>query len=233
MAADSDQAPHAGTASSDLELSPGDSPASPEDRLWQRDAERARRLGLSSVQRTAERWGTTLLAVTGLLTTVTALQGPRDLAAVRDLWPWKILGGGLAALAIIVAGVAVLLAALAAQGKPEQIVASGPELRRVSLAQTSKAVCRLKWSRLTSILVIPLYLGALAVATYAPRQSPIPVVAIEVRDGSLQCAVSITRAGDSYTFSTNGQSRVLPEAQVLSITAVSSCQPRDAPQPTP
>jgi hypothetical protein len=216
-----------------FELGTSQKVPSPEDRLWQRDAERARREGLASVQRTSERWGATLLAVTGLLTTVTALQGPRDLSLLRDLG-WKILGGGLAAAAVLVAAIAVLCAALAAQGKAVDIIASGPELKRVSLAQTKTASRYLKSSRVIAIFVVPLYLAALGVATYAPRSTPPSSIYVQLREGPQVCANSVSFSGTNAVLTVANQQLIVPVHGVTSVSP-STCnsQPSSPPPSAP
>ena len=212
-----------GSPSPAFDVTAAATPATIEDLNWQRQAERARVTGLSTIQQTAERWGATLLAVTGLLATVTTVLGTRDVVNLRGMG-WRVLAGATAGAALVSAGTALLLAALAAQGKVRHIVTSGPELRKVSNEQARTADCQLRWSRYVSLAVLPLYLCAIGVVTYAPRMIA-PRIAVTVTNGERLCATSVSNAPNGMLALrlAGGASVTLAPAQVSSIASTTSC----------
>jgi hypothetical protein len=147
---------------------------------------------LATIQVAAERWGTTLLATTGLLTTLTAVLGARDVGLLRDT-STRVWAGIFALCAVLVAGSAVVLAALAAQGKLSEAVLSGPSLRALSLAHAKTAARQLRASRILSLFILPLFLTAIAIVAYSPRATTNQML-ITTEDGRTICATSVTES---------------------------------------
>ena len=208
-----------------LEFLPSPNPATPEDLRWAKMAEEARFSGLADVQRTAERWGTTILVITGLLTTLTVVRGASDLAALRDLWPYKILVGALAGSALIVAVASVVWAAMAAQGNPVEIVVSGPRFEDETNKATRLANKRLKVSRRLALLIVPLYMAPLGVMAYAPQSTDQPPrVNVTDNAGGVYCGVSAkTNKNLLILVGEKGVVARLPIATVVKLTPVASC----------
>jgi hypothetical protein len=188
-------------------------------------AEEARFSGLSDIQRAAERWGATILVITGLLTTLTAVRGPTDLAALQRLWPDKVIVGVLAGAALVLALVSVILAAVASQGSAVKMIASGPQYRDASLRAASIANNRLIWSRRLAVAIIPLYLGAIGVMSYSPLESEKPPsVTLTDKSGSVYCGSTIKRSGrDILLYRENEKVIRLRLEDLSNISAVSSC----------
>lgn len=204
-----------------LEFLPSPNPATPEDVRWAKLAEEARFNGLPDVQRSAERWGATILVITGLLTTLTAVQGASDLAALRDVWPYKLLVGALAGASLLVAVASVVWAAMAAQGQPVRIVVSGPRFAEETAKATRIANRRLRLSRRLALVVVPLYIAALGVMAYAPRAGDNPP-RVEITDnvGGHYCGVSVKR--DKGSLFVVGESGVVAKIPISGLTAISS-----------
>ncbi|WP_413758260.1 hypothetical protein [Streptomyces sp. MMBL 11-3] len=221
----SDELDLSGYDVNDLELSPVAAPATPEDLRWARLAEEARFNGLADIQRSAERWGATILVITGILTTLTAVRGPSDLAALENFWPDKLVIGILAAASLLVALASVIYAAIAAQGSAVRMIASGPRYKEESLKAASTANRRLIRSRRLAVVVIPLYLGAIGYLSYAPQvsQNP-PVVVIKEVDGTEYCGLSVKRAKGKFLLLRENKSGIQIDAsRVSSISTASSC----------
>ncbi|MFF5824407.1 hypothetical protein ACFY8Q_23045 [[Kitasatospora] papulosa] len=209
----------------DLELSPAPTPATPEDLRWARLAEEARFSGLTDVQRSAERWGATILVITGILTTLTVVRGPSDLAALKDFWPDKLLVGILAALSLVFALSSVIFAAMAAQGSAVKMIASGPRYREESLKAASTANKYLIRSRRLAIAIIPFYLASLAFLSYAPQSSQKPAALIvKSSDGSSYCGIGIKRSKSKFLVIREDKPSIrLDPASVSSISTADSC----------
>lgn len=206
----------------EVELAVAATPAVAEDLRWQQMAEDARLSGLASIQTTAERWGGTLLAVSGLTGAVSALAGADQVSQLRDQSD-RIAFGVLAALALLAAGAAVVLAGLASQGRVVSIVSTGPELRRATLAEAARAARRLTISRAVSIAVLPLFLAAFAVLLYAPRGLS-PYVSVTTVFGGQICARGVEAVGDELRIEAAGRpSTEIPLSEIARVQAVDFC----------
>lgn len=209
----------------DLELVPSPTPATPEDLRWARLAEEARFNGLTDVQRSAERWGATILVITGILTTLTVVRGPSDLAALQNFWPDKLVVGLLAALSLLFALSSVIFAAMASQGSAVRMIASGPRYKEESLKAASTANAHLILSRRLAVAIIPFYLGAIGFLSYAPQtsQKP-PVVLIKDTGGSSYCGTSIKRSKDTLLLLRENKPTIqLDPVKVASVSTADSC----------
>ncbi|MET8948938.1 hypothetical protein ABZX30_36850 [Streptomyces sp. NPDC004542] len=209
----------------DFELGPASTPATPEDLRWARLAEEARFNGLADVQRSAERWGATILVITGILTTLTVVRGPSDLAALRDFWPDKLLVGLLAALSLLLALSSVIFAAMAAQGSAVKMIASGPRYKEESLKAASIANTNLIRSRRLAVAIIPFYLGAVAVQSYAPQatQDP-PVVIVKDTDGTSYCGINLKQSRHRLVLLRENKPAIrLDPAKLATVTTSASC----------
>ncbi|MFE6801529.1 hypothetical protein ACFVEN_07580 [Streptomyces sp. NPDC057681] len=209
----------------DLELSPAATPATPEDLRWARLAEEARFSGLADIQRSAERWGATILVITGILTTLTAVRGPSDLAVLQDFWPDKLIIGILAGLSLVVALASVVYAAIAAQGSAVRMIASGPRYKEESLKAASTANKHLIRSRRLAVAVIPIYLGAIGYLSYAPQasQDP-PVIVLKEADGTKYCGLSIKRSKNQFLLLRESKPSIrINVSKVTAITTAESC----------
>ncbi|MGA5876596.1 hypothetical protein ACPC3D_12300 [Streptomyces cellulosae] len=209
----------------ELEFLPSPNPATPEDVRWARMADEARFNGLPDIQRSAERWGATILVITGLLTTLTVVRGASDLAALQDLWPYKVLVGVLAGISLLIAVASVVWAAMAAQGQPVNIVVSGPRYAEETAKATKVANSRLKTSRRLALLIVPFYMATLGIMAYAPQKSDRPPV-IHVHDsaGGDYCGVSAKEVkGTLVIVGEKGLVARIPISSVTKFTAAAEC----------
>ncbi|MER6020753.1 hypothetical protein [Streptomyces anulatus] len=200
-------------------------PATQEDRRWAKMAEEARFSGLADVQRSAERWGATILVITGLLTTLTVARGASDLAALQDLWPGKIAVGGLAAIALLISIASVVYAAMAAQGQPVEMVVSGPNYEKATMEATRKANDKLKTSRRLALAVVPFYMAALGFMAYAPQaKNEPPKVSVTDSTGGTYCGISTKQVkGNLVIAGEKGDVATVPLARVEKVSAVEKC----------
>ncbi|WP_405018469.1 hypothetical protein OHV05_17165 [Kitasatospora sp. NBC_00070] len=208
-----------------IELS--DLPASAEDLRWEKIAESERIQALPGVRRAAEKWGATTLVITGLLATVTTVRGAADLGSLRDFWPGQILAGVFSALSLIAALASVTLAALAAQGTPIRMVASGPRLKEASLYEAGRASQRLRLSRRWALAILPLFMIGMGILAYSPKESAEPpAVQITDSNGIKRCGTQVKSSGSSFVLVNNdGASVEIPQSSVRDIAAVKTCKP--------
>ncbi|MFI8531152.1 hypothetical protein ACIGMX_12975 [Streptomyces aquilus] len=208
----------------DLIFEPVDILVTQEDLKWDQRAEEARFGSLTAIQASAERWGATILVITSLLTALTVVRGPSDLAALRDI-DFKITVGVFSALALLVALASVVLAAMAAQGQAVRIHPTGDQFRQETLEGAELAYDRLKLSRLLSLFVIPLYLTAIAIMAYAPQASDKPPqVSITDKNGIHYCGNTAKLVKGYWLVTTDeGVSGRVKSSNVASVSPVADC----------
>jgi hypothetical protein len=201
-----------------------DTPATSEDVKWDNLAEDARFTSLNAVQSTAERWGATILVITGLLTALTVVRGPDDLNALRDTMS-KVEVGVLSAASLLVALASVVLAASAAQGHAVKVQPTGERYRKATLLSTQSANRKLTWSRYLALVIIPLYLAALGLMAYSPQKSDAgPVISITDSDGVMHCGLVKIRNHVFFVVNDHGVVNRIPAARVSSVIAVAECK---------
>ncbi|MFF7010631.1 hypothetical protein ACFY9Y_21325 [Streptomyces fimicarius] len=189
-------------------------------------ADEARFNALPDIQRSAERWGATILIITGVLTTLTVVRGASDLAALRDVWPYKVLVGTLAGIALLLAVASVVRAAMAAQGQPVNIVVSGPRYAEETTKATKVANEHLKNSRRLALAIVPFYMATLGLMAFAPQKSDEPSK-INVTDdvGGRYCGLSAKHTkGALVIVGEKGVVARLPLSSITQITSVADCK---------
>ncbi|MET9554320.1 hypothetical protein [Streptomyces sp. NPDC006645] len=189
-------------------------------------ADEARFNGLPDIQRSAERWGATILVITGLLTTLTVVRGASDLAALQDLWPNKLLVGVLAGTSLLLAVSSVVWAAMAAQGQPVSIVVSGPRYAEETGKATRVAGSRLKTSRRLALAIVPFYMATLGFMAYAPQKSDAPSkISVTDNVGGSYCGLSAKQEkGALVIVGEKGVVARLPISSVTKLTSVADCK---------
>jgi hypothetical protein len=158
------EVPGAGSEVKPATLTPGQRDAD----AWAEEAERER---LPRIRQVAQDWQVSVSTITALFGAGTLISAD---AVVRSLDPsgWAVLYGVLAALALVSAGVAILLASLA--GHPVWSTRSPNVPAEVQLREDriSKAHCKLLWSRILAFLAVALLIAGYAVRWYAPVKPP-------------------------------------------------------------
>ncbi|MFF8535338.1 hypothetical protein ACF07B_25910 [Streptomyces sp. NPDC015532] len=217
---------------SDLIFEPVDIPVTQEDLKWDRKAEEARFSSLAAVQASAERWGATILVITGLLTALTVVRGPSDLAALRDT-QFKIAVGISSALALLFALASVVFAAMAAQGQAVRIHPTGDQFRQETLEGTKLAHGRLKLSRFLSLFVIPIYLTAIALMAYAPQASDVPPkVTVTDKSGVRYCGETAKLVNGYWIIANStGISGRIKATEITSVSPVEECEKKKSKSP--
>jgi len=124
--------------------------SSADDLRWEDEAVDSVHKQLAEVRTTATAWGTAISSLLGVFTLVAFIKGPDTFTGVK--------GGEAKAAALLVllaavfAAVAVLLAALAAQGVPRHAaLLDGWELRHQTGKRAQAAAVQLGWSRVLGV----------------------------------------------------------------------------------
>ncbi|MFG2272476.1 hypothetical protein ACGFNY_22270 [Streptomyces chartreusis] len=201
-----------------------DVPVTSEDIEWDRRATDARFNSLNAIQSTAERWGATILVITGLLTALTVIRGPSDLNTLQDTAS-KVAVGVLSALSLFAALGSVVYAARAAQGQAVRVLPTGDRFRQATIAGTETANKYLTRSRKLALLIIPFYLASIAVLAYAPQAGKgKPLISITDSRGITYCG-SVKVAQDAFIVVTErGVVNKVPAVDVRTVTAQEKCK---------
>lgn len=220
---------------------PGRLPVTPDTRRWDREAVELRHTGLKAVRDTAAAWEKAIAAVLGAFGVAAIIKGPEALKDIPgyqktaiDL-PWLGLtdldAPRTVALLIfagaVTLGVAIVLAALAAQGVPTWIEGmDGPRLRRLSGLAARGAARKLFWSRVLTVIAALLVVSSMAFAWYAQ------IVAAEGAGPTSQNAIVVTALGavcGAITTADDGQIQMkigeddTPIASPLAVSLVEKC----------
>ncbi|MFD4728399.1 hypothetical protein ACFWNW_25350 [Streptomyces seoulensis] len=201
-----------------------DVPVTTEDVEWDRRASEARFNSLNAIQATAERWGATILVITGLLTALTVIRGPSDLNALQDMSS-KIAVGILSALSLFAALASVVFAAIAAQGQAVRVLPTGDRFKQATIVGAETANKYLTRSRKIALLIIPFYLASIAVLAYAPQEEKgKPVVSVTDTDGVTYCGNVKVSKGFFVVVNKRGVVNRIPDTVIRSVVAQDKCK---------
>ncbi|WNZ08700.1 hypothetical protein [Streptomyces sp. 11x1] len=201
-----------------------DVPVTAEDVEWDRRATEARFNSLTAIQATAERWGATILVITGLLTALTVIRGPSDVNALQSTAS-KVTVGVLSALSLFTALGSVVYAARAAQGQAVRVLPTGDRFRQATLLGTETANKYLTRSRVLALWIIPFYLASIAVMSYAPqKEAGKPVVSVTDAAGVNYCGSVKISKGVFIVTSERGVVNRVPSSSVRAVAAKKECK---------
>jgi len=224
---------------------PAPAPARPvvdDDEQWEKEACEARHTALTKVQATADAWSKSIGAVLGAFALVAFIKGPEALkdlptgAPARVTMPvinWTVDAGpavvDLIFLAAIATSIAVVTAAVAAQGVPGwDRILDGPTYMERVTSSTRRAIDLLRWSRLTTLLAAVLLFAGLAIAWQATLQKlaaatpPTQAAIVSAPGAPPQCGVVAGADDGSLTFAVAKASPV-PLPALASVTLVDEC----------
>ncbi|MFE5594774.1 hypothetical protein [Streptomyces sp. NPDC056549] len=147
------------------------------------------------------------------------------MAALRDLWPYKVLVGALAGISLLIAVASVVWAAMAAQGQPVKIIVSGPRYAEETAKATKVANSRLKTSRRLALLIVPFYMATLGFMAFAPQKSDEPSkVSVTDSFGGVYCGLSAkNEKGILVILGEKGVAAKVPVSTVVNVTSVADC----------
>ena len=211
---------------------------------WNKEADDLRHTSLDRVRKTAEAWGASITTALGVFALVAFVKGPDAIKDVPtgagkgvtlSIAGWAIGpfdAAETAAVTIFAAAVlvivAVILAALAAQGSPSwnpKFV--GTTLQNAVATQSKRAVRELLWSRILTIVALTLVLFGLWVVWWATidakQKAPAPTTDAIVGSGTaMVCGVLDTGGDGSLTVTPDGGSAVAVSSGTA-VTIVDDC----------
>jgi len=135
-----------------------------DDWRWEREATDLRHSSLTTVRSVAEKWAGSIAALLGVFSVAAVVKGPEKLADIEN-GPLQITLILLVGVAAASAFVAILLAALAAQGLPRVVdVLDGVILKAWSQQRARLAIRLLFWSRIVAATAALLIIASALIA---------------------------------------------------------------------
>jgi hypothetical protein len=176
---------------------------------------------LDTIRAAADKWSTTIAALTGASGILTALQG-RD--ALSKLVGWlQVVTVVLLVVALIVAVWAIWKGALAAQGSPKRTFTDADSVRQAYEKAADDAASNLAWSRKAALWATGLFAVAVLLLGIGPGAASSDQRAVVIRAGSATCGVLATTTDGALTLSTKKGTPGSVLNDVTSLTMVESC----------
>ncbi len=152
-----------------------DTDATLRDKRWQEQADQLASQGLQQVRTAASGWTATIGTLTSLFGLSLVVKGRSDLAGLAPMT--GVVVGLLSLIALTLAIVAVFLGALAAEGTPRKMPASGPALEEWTQRRAKAAASQLTASRILILVGLVFLVLSVAVDWYGPAATQIPTKA--------------------------------------------------------
>lgn len=203
-----------------------DSPPTLDDLAWDYEADAIDASALQDLRSAAEKWGTSLTAVTGALAVVGIIRGRTDLAGLGHTA--RIAVGVLIGLGAAMGLFAIVSAALAAQGRPRMSDRSGADTRLWFEREELSVARMLGRSRMAGVCAVILVGCAVGLTWYSPRRSPTagPLTALLLKTGVVDCGAVVRVSDVGYSLkSATGTPALIPLAAVKTTVAVTTCKP--------
>jgi hypothetical protein len=196
------------------------------DLKWEERSEQLEFEALTRVRAAAEKWAASLTAILGLFGTVLLVKGRDDISKLTVTF--QVLVGLVLLAALVTAAVAAYLAALAAQGTPEEVRwPSGPALRQWEREQALLAKGRMKTSRRVTGITLALLVAAVALTWYGPpddEESGQNVLVVPAAGAPVCGKLRLGPARMLEVQPAGGASAlVLTGSQVATVTALEEC----------
>lgn len=197
--------------------------AIPDDEYWEQQATTARREQLKNVRAVATSWQASIAAILGVFGTVAFVKGPSQFGDVQTLPQGLLIATIL--IAAVLAGVALVCAALAAQGGFHKYdVLTGVALEKSQAESAGRAVRMLAFSRWLAIAAAVLVAVGSAVAwlaTVTTEATAAETVVVIYSDGVVRC-------GELRTGSATGSAKLKIGDELIDLTDVTSIKPVSA-----
>jgi hypothetical protein len=166
-----------------MKLQAVDKTVSGEDREWQARAQQLTLNSLYDIRAVAGRWAATIGSLTGLLSLVALVAGPRTADQLQ--LGWRIVAGSLVLAAILTAGWATWSAADAAQGKILTTLSTYARIREDFRNEEKRARQSLSRAKTLVVAAMAALILAVAVSWFAPGGDTQNLVIR--RDGVVSC----------------------------------------------
>lgn len=190
---------------------------------WRDQAHKADLTQLSALQSTAQQWGGTIGTLTGAFGLLALVRGTTDVTKLASPWDAGVTGAIL--LALVLAFVAIVAAAYAAQGSPTTQYGDPLTLRRVTVTAAERARNLLLLSRWAAIGGMILTMAAILTTWRAPQRAAVPptfLVSPVTGMAAVRCGTIKTAANGVITLLVAGRSPIVLSGG-YTFTAISHC----------
>jgi hypothetical protein len=197
--------------------------ATPFERYWELEAEKAIRGALPAIRSTATKWAATIGTLTGIFGIAALIKGRENIAELTR--GFEIAVGVLVALALVLSVIAVLLAALAAQGSVKG-VRDGPSLRALYASQMRTAHLQLSFSRATAVVAVLVLVVAIGMTWYGPAQALSPqsvTVLATTRGGETFCGTLVISGSELLGIKSGKALHSIKAGDIVTLAPVSAC----------
>jgi uncharacterized integral membrane protein len=198
---------------------------SPTDLRWAERADELEFETLDRMRRAGERWAATLGAILGLAGSVFIVKGRDDVAQLSPAW--QAVVGGLLLAALLVAVLATLLAARAAQGTPRKIAwPTGGKLRAWERSEALLAQRCLRASRALALAAVVLVASAVGVTWFGSGEEEADgrtLLVLRSR-GEPLCGTLLAQTADGIRLTRDGALPArLRAADIRAVLSVNRC----------
>lgn len=193
---------------------------SPIDRMWAKKAEDLQLNSLERIKSVSEKWLGTIASLTGVFGIIALIKGPSDISELSSGFRASVVI--LLIIAVVSTFLAIILAALAAQGIPKFVWATGSVIKKAYAQEADKALYRLNWSRflvIPAVITIGLAIGLTWYGTWNTPSKPTKYIAI-YSTGEVMCGQLANSQGQLALMDDNNI-RVLENIE--SLNTVDSC----------
>lgn len=188
---------------------------------WQTAADQADLTALSSIRSSAEKWGATIGALTGIFSLIALIRGPGSVSGLTA--GWADAATLLLFLALALAFLSIFCAAVAAQGRPARKYIDALSFRRTVRVRVKLASRWLAVSRWTTGGAALLLMIAIIVTWQAPQAATRPTAYwIFLRSGSVECG-NVKTVNGRLQFEAAGQRVYHALTNVARIEVVNGC----------
>jgi amino acid transporter len=200
----------------------GSAPVGPLDLKWEKKAEELEFEALGSVRSAAEKWGTTLTAILGLVSTVLVVKGAEDVTKLSSETKGAV--ALILAIALFSAFYAAYRAAQAAQGTPKNLAwPSGPSFRAWSREEALAAKQKLLESRWATGIAVFLMVTAIGLSWFGDRADTSgSTVLLTPASGRPMCGSLLTENGE-LKLEVGEEKKTLPDGPYDTVSPVGAC----------
>jgi hypothetical protein len=205
----------------------GGAPSGELEAKWEKRAEELELEALPKVRGVAEKWAATVGVLLGLAGTILVVKGPEEIGALPS--GARLLIGLLLATAFVLAVIATVLAAYAAQGTPTDLeYPTGATLREAETEATKTARTRLSRSRHFTLLAVVLLAAGVATAWIWPQEAKSGSTVLFTPNSGKPLCGSLVNTEEGLAIEANDKLVLLPAGPYDNAVAVEGC-PKEKP----
>jgi hypothetical protein len=200
----------------------GPADVGPAEVRWEKKAEELEFEALANVRAGAEKWAASLGAVLGLTATVLVVKGREDISELSDRT--QVAVGLILAVALVLAVIATVLAAYAAQGTPKDLKwPSGPKLREWERNEALTAKGQLATSRVVTLVAVVAIATAAGLTWFGPEAPSSGSTVLLAPESGIPLCGALVNGEQGLELEVEKVARALPPGPYSSVLGVERC----------